>query len=47
MLRYEGDKLEWAEASGAPPVAAESCGAARGADKANGARLGAARTAEA
>ena len=30
------------EASGAPPEAAEKCGTAREADKANGARLGAA-----
>ena len=35
--RYEGDKVEWAEASGAPPEAAENCGAAREAE----ARLGA------
>ena len=34
--RYEGDKVEWAEASGAPTEAA------READKANRARLGAA-----
>ena len=34
-------KVEWAEASGAPPEAAENCGAAREADKANGAILGA------
>ena len=40
--RHKGDKVEWAEASGAPPEAAENCGAAREADKANGARLGAA-----
>ena len=40
--RYERDKAEWAEASGAPLEAAENCGAAREADKANGARLGAA-----
>ena len=40
--RYEGDKVEWAKASGAPPEAAENCGAAREADKTNGARLGAA-----
>ena len=40
--RYEGDRAEWAEASGAPPEAAENCGAAREANKANGARLGAA-----
>ena len=39
--RYEGDKAEWAEASGAPPKAAENCGAVREADKANGPRLGA------
>ena len=34
--RYEGDRAEWAEASGAPPEAA------REANKTNGARLGAA-----
>ena len=35
------DKAERSEASGAPPEAAENCGAAREADKANGARPGA------
>ena len=33
-------KVEWSEASGAPPEAAENCGATREADKANGAILG-------
>ena len=40
--RYEGDKVEWAEVIGAPPEAVENRGAAREADKANGAIQGAA-----
>ena len=40
--RYEGDKVERVEAIGAPLEAAENCGAAREANKANGAIQGAA-----